>query len=80
MHATNVPNSELCGSSRVTKMTPSLQIVDTGNLPPSSCKPMTAAGLQVFPPNQTRSKTVPFPFSACSGKGPVYLSVQPVTK
>jgi hypothetical protein len=57
-----------------------LQIVDTGNLPPSSCKPVTAAGLQVFPPNQTRSKTIPFPFSACSGKGPVYLTVQPVTK
>jgi hypothetical protein len=57
-----------------------LQIVDTSNFPPSSCKPVTAAGLQVFPPNQTRSKTVPFPFSACSGKGPAYLIVQPVTK
>jgi hypothetical protein len=57
-----------------------LQIVDTGNFPPSSCKPVTAAGLQVFPPNQTRSKTVPFPFGACSRKGPAYLIVQPVTK
>ena len=57
-----------------------LQIVDTGSFPPSSCKPVTAAGLQVFPPNQTRSKTVPFPFGACSRKGPVYLTVQPVTK
>jgi Protein of unknown function (DUF4232) len=57
-----------------------LQIVDTGAFPPSSCKPVTAAGLQVFPPNQTRSKTVPFPFGACSLTGPVYLTVQPVTK
>jgi Protein of unknown function (DUF4232) len=57
-----------------------LQIVDTGSFPPSSCKPVTAAGLQVFPPNQTRAKTVPFPFGACSRKGPAYLTVQPVTK
>lgn len=57
-----------------------LQIVDTGSFPASSCKPVTAAGLEVFPPNQTRAKTVPFPFSACSRKGPVYLTVEPVTK
>jgi Domain of unknown function (DUF4232) len=55
-----------------------LQIVDAGNFPPSACHPVTAAGLRVFPPNQTRSKVVPFPFGACSRRGPVYLIVGPV--
>ena len=57
-----------------------LQIVDTGNFSPSACHPVTAAGLRVYPPNQTRSKVIPFPFSACSRKGPVYLIVRPVRK
>ena len=60
-----------------------LQIVDALNFPASRCHPVTAAGFKVFPPNQTRAKTVPFPFLACSTRGshaPVYLSVQPVTK
>jgi hypothetical protein len=57
-----------------------LQIVDAGNFPPSACHPVTAAGLRVYPPNQTRSKLIPFPFSACSRRGPVYLIVRPVRK
>lgn len=58
-----------------------LQIVQVGNFPASQCKPTTAAGLQVFPPNQTRSKEIPFPFGACSNKnGPVFMRVAPVTK
>ena len=39
---------------------------------------MTAAGLRVFPPNQTQSKRVPFPFTACSKTGPLYLKIMPV--
>ncbi len=57
-----------------------LQIVDVGNLPASQCKPVTAAGLRVFPPNQTRAKVVPFPFGACSATGVVFMRMQPVTK
>jgi Protein of unknown function (DUF4232) len=57
-----------------------LQIVDAGNFPSSECHPVTAAGLRVYPPNQTRSKVIPFPFSACSLKGPVDLIVHPVRK
>jgi Protein of unknown function (DUF4232) len=58
-----------------------LGIVDTGNFPSSACRPVTAAGLRVFPPNQTRSKLVPFPFSACSrAHGPASLNVGAVTK
>ena len=58
-----------------------LQLVDVGNLPASRCKPTTAAGFEVFPPNQTRPKIVPFPFGACSNKhGPVFMRVAPITK
>jgi hypothetical protein len=58
-----------------------LGIVDTANYPASTCRPVTAAGLRVFPPNQTRAKLVPFPFSTCSHPNkPVSLSVGAVTK
>jgi hypothetical protein len=57
-----------------------LQVVDAGNFPPTACHPVTAAGLRVYPPNQTRSKIVPFPFAACSTTGPHILSVGPVRK
>jgi hypothetical protein len=60
--------------------TAAIQIVNVLNFPASRCKPVTAAGFRVFPPNQTRAKFVPFPFGACSAGGPVYMFVQPVTK
>ena len=53
-------------------------IVQAGIFPPSQCGPVTAAGLRVFPPNQTQSAKVPFPFAACSKTGPLYLKVLPV--
>jgi hypothetical protein len=55
-----------------------LRIVDTGNFSTSACRPTIAAGLRVFPPNQAKSKVVPFPFLACSRTGPGYLSVRAV--
>jgi hypothetical protein len=57
-----------------------LQIVNVLDIPPSRCKPVTAAGLRVFPPNQTRAKVVPFPFRACSASRPVFMFARPVTK
>jgi Protein of unknown function (DUF4232) len=60
--------------------TAALQIVNVLNIPASQCKPVTAAGFRVFPPNQTRAKVVPFPFGACSASGPVFMFVRPVTK
>src|SRR5215472_16314709 len=57
-----------------------LQIVNVLNFPPTRCKPVTAAGLRVFPPNQTRAKVVPFPFGACPANAPMFMFVQPVTK
>jgi len=58
----------------------SVRIVEAGNFPQSACHRVTAAGLRVFPPNATRSKTIPFPFDACSRSGPKYLSVRVVKK
>ncbi len=55
--------------------TATLQIVNVGNFPVSSCHPVWAAGLNVFPPNQTRAKVIPFPFRACSSTAPPFLSV-----
>jgi hypothetical protein len=53
-----------------------LQIADVLNFPKSVCHPVTAAGFKVFPPNQTRAKTVPFPFLACSTSKPVFMFVR----
>jgi hypothetical protein len=53
-------------------------IVQGGIFPSSQCGPVTAAGLRVFPPNQTQSRKVPFPFAACSKTGPLYMNVMPV--
>jgi hypothetical protein len=58
--------------------TATLRIVEAGNFPSTRCHMTTAAGLRVYPPNQTASKVVPFPFGACARAGPVYLSVRVV--
>ncbi len=58
-----------------------LGIVDTGVFSRSSCRPVTAAGLRVFPPNQTRAKLIPFPFRTCSLRhGRASLNIGAVTK
>jgi hypothetical protein len=53
-------------------------IVDTGNFPPAKCGAVMAAGLKVYPPNQTQARVAPFPFSACSKTGEIYLRIGPV--
>lgn len=53
-------------------------IVQTGVFTNAQCKPVTAAGLRVYPPGQTASKIVPFPFGACSKTGTNYLSIMVV--
>lgn len=60
--------------------TATLRIVQAGNFPSSTCRQTTAAGLRVYPPGQTKSKVIPFPFAACSHSGPTYLSVRAVHK
>lgn len=53
-----------------------LQIADTGVYPPLACARKNATGLKVYPPNDTAAQVIPFTFSACSKKGPVYLHVR----
>ena len=53
-------------------------IVETGNFSPSQCKPVTAAGLKVFPPNQNKAVTIKKTFSTCSSTGVISLTVRPV--
>lgn len=57
-----------------------LQITDVGNFPPSTCVPITAAGLRVYPPNQKESTVVPYPFAACGKAGPRFLHVESVQR
>jgi hypothetical protein len=56
-----------------------LRIVDAANFSASACHEVTAAGLRVYPPRETRSKVVPFPFKTCSRIGVGGLSVRVLT-
>ncbi|MGA2166171.1 MAG: DUF4232 domain-containing protein [Solirubrobacteraceae bacterium] len=42
-----------------------VHVVDVGALP-SSCRPAAAAGFRVYPPGESASKVVPYPFRTCS--------------
>ena len=55
-----------------------LRIGDAVNYPAPRCREQTAAGLRVYPPGETASRVVPFPFLACSRAGPLFLSVRAV--
>jgi uncharacterized protein DUF4232 len=52
--------------------------VVTSGSGPQPCDAVTAAGLRVYPPDQTASKIVPFPLTACTRSGLAYLGVAPV--
>lgn len=54
-----------------------VRVVDVGVLP-ASCRPVTAAGLRVYPPGQRIARIVPFPFRACTNARQVSLAVQAV--
>jgi hypothetical protein len=55
-----------------------LQIVDAGNYPASTCGPVTAHYLQVYPPNQTTPAYIKYKTQACSK--PVRLMTVNVVK
>jgi uncharacterized protein DUF4232 len=55
-----------------------LTITDVSAFPPTSCKPVTAEGLAVYPPGAFTAADVPFAFRACSASGPSFLSVRVV--
>jgi len=85
-HALGAPASRTPGTRvRVTLQNgatarATLRIVQAANFPAATCRRTAAAGVRVYPPGQTASKTIPFPFDACAGRGPVYLSVSPVRR
>ena len=54
-----------------------LQIIDVFNYPSAICKPVTATGLKVYPPDAVTSKLVPLNLSACTTKQ-VFMYVKPV--
>jgi hypothetical protein len=66
------------GNGKTAKAT--LGLVDVGALPQGGCRPATAAGLRVFPPNTSTSKVIPFPFQGCSRAGAGFMGIRPVTK
>lgn len=51
--------------------------VVTSNSGPQPCDPVTAAGLRIYPPDQTAAKIVPFPLTACTSSV-TYMGVRPV--
>jgi hypothetical protein len=55
-----------------------LRLTDVSVYPPSTCKPTTAVGLRVYPPNTYTSVVVPLRFRACAEAGPTFLSVRTV--
>ena len=57
-----------------------LEVTDPGHFATSTCKATTAAGLRVYPPQQTTAKIVPFPFLTCALSGDHDLIVTPVVK
>jgi hypothetical protein len=56
----------------------SIGVVDTGNFSPATCAPVTAAGLKIFPPNQSKPVTLTKKFSTCSSTTTPSLTVAPV--
>jgi len=42
----------------------------------TTCQPVNAMGLKVYPPNNTAATIVDFPFQACAKSGPVFLTVR----
>jgi hypothetical protein len=55
-----------------------LQVADAGNYPASSCQPVTAQWLRVYPPGETVPAYAGHTFSACSSASVVQLTVLPV--
>jgi len=78
------PASRIQSNVRTVTLAPGKQqsasvgIVETGNFSQSQCKPVTAAGLKVFPPNQSKAVTLKKNFSTCSSNASTSLKVTPV--
>jgi hypothetical protein len=79
------PASQIPSSSKAVTLLPGkaqsalVGIVETGNFSPSQCAPVTAAGLKVFPPSQSKAVTIKKTFSTCSSTTVISLTVRPVS-
>jgi hypothetical protein len=55
-----------------------LRVTSTETFQPAACAQVTAPELRVILPDQVRPAFVPIHLSACSKKGPEFMSVQPI--
>ena len=55
-----------------------LRVSNAGNYPASTCKPVTANYLRVYPPGETVAGYVSHKFDACSSTSAVLLSILPI--
>jgi Protein of unknown function (DUF4232) len=55
-----------------------LQVTVAANYPPSTCQPVTARWLRVYPPGETAAGYVSHTFNACSAASTALLAVLPV--
>jgi hypothetical protein len=55
-----------------------LQVVDARNYPASTCHPVTAHSLRIYPPGQTTALSVSFTATACAATSVPILGVQTV--
>ena len=55
-----------------------LQVGASGNYPASTCRPVTAHGLRVYPPGETEAGYVRQDFPACADDGAQLLTIMPV--
>jgi hypothetical protein len=56
----------------------SLRVVDAGNYPASTCKPVAVQRIRVFPPNQTTALYISLAATGCSNASVQILTVQTV--
>lgn len=54
-----------------------LGVAEAGNYDATRCRPVTAQGLRVYPPNQTASLIVAHRFDACAAPSVQLLTIQP---
>jgi hypothetical protein len=55
-----------------------LLLVNTANFATNTCKPVQAAGVRVYPPDETASAFVPYPLMVCSLNGVGTAQIYPV--
>ena len=54
-----------------------LKVAEAGNYDAADCRPQTAKGLRVYPPNETASLFVPHRFDACASPAVQLLTIKP---